>query len=626
MYVTFTQVSRANLDTAEIVNGQLVFTKDTGDLYLDVSGVREPVTDVYFDPDKSMVALQQNPDRPYKLYVSKDSHDVVSLFYWDETTSSYQKIGGDNFSTHEYTHDEFYSKMEAGELENGAYTVDDTIGQFNPIAELPYAGRRAQMSYVTTASGTTFVPSVGRTPAKAQLYEISPDFTVKEHYTNAQVSTSKWGKGAGGIGFIGTSPTADLAFNAELVQLPINRDRSNFGAIITGNTSMLDIKTETKFSNYAFIGSQKSGATRNAINKFALGSTFTGTDCIFAVSRAIEPDPIYIIKADGTVIESEPVQTYPTLCESDGIGKLYGYDVLTDRLFELDSVAGTFRYGDKLSPSGDITHNDMSQLGVELSKMFRTQDVIHLALRALDGTNFYTISTATLTPITGKHYATLGTSALGVSIGIGADYGRVGTISTPTEFTLVRSLNGGSIEFDTYPPQSDITEETIVQVDDSNQYAYFMYRDTSNKKIVYVVEITSGASNSFTIPDELPQFVVGKNHIITGNVSSTNIYSFDINAGVTLLKALNVGIKLPKNGYVFTPEPDYLLVSSIDVESPRTIVIDTNYYKVSAESDNYIPLNESATILFDDYTLATVDTITGKQYFVVIDNVAFLMK
>ena len=132
----FRRGSKKNLNSTDVKNGTLNFTKDTKELFVDIDDKRIQITSIVFDggTEDDIKALE-NPDN--KIYLSSDT---FKLLYFDPKSLEWHTVTGENIDF-----DKYYTKAQVNSLLDN---IKDMINQLQETHNEDIADINADVDYV----------------------------------------------------------------------------------------------------------------------------------------------------------------------------------------------------------------------------------------------------------------------------------------------------------------------------------------------------------------------------------------------------------------------------------------------------------------------------------------------
>lgn len=142
MNVLHSRVSRSNLDNVPIEDGQILLTKDTNEVYVDLGEKRNSISDFIYVDDVTKV--EKDSVNPYKVYFSNKQNNI---YRYDTNTDEFVPLLKDTIDALDelakiamalgenttINHVAVFDKN--GQVIDGGKTVDEIISDAAPVWE-----------------------------------------------------------------------------------------------------------------------------------------------------------------------------------------------------------------------------------------------------------------------------------------------------------------------------------------------------------------------------------------------------------------------------------------------------------------------------------------------------------
>lgn len=142
MNVLHSRVSKSNLDNVPIEDGQIVLTKDTNEVYVDLGEKRNSISDFIYVDD--ITKVEKGSANPYKVYFSSKQNNIYrydtdttefipllkeALDALDELAKKAMTLGENTTVNHVAVFD------ANGQVIDGGKTIDEIISDALPVWE-----------------------------------------------------------------------------------------------------------------------------------------------------------------------------------------------------------------------------------------------------------------------------------------------------------------------------------------------------------------------------------------------------------------------------------------------------------------------------------------------------------
>lgn len=140
MNVLHSRVSKSNLDNVPITDGQIILTKDTNELYVDLGEKRSSISDFIYVED--ITTLNKEDANQYKVYFANKQNN---LYRYNATTSEFVPLLKDtlhqldelekrSMSLGQNVTENHVAVFDAtGQVIDGGKTVDEMISDALPV-------------------------------------------------------------------------------------------------------------------------------------------------------------------------------------------------------------------------------------------------------------------------------------------------------------------------------------------------------------------------------------------------------------------------------------------------------------------------------------------------------------